>query len=138
MWRKGKGEDEINGDWIGDPAETQAQDQRHSVKRQKVNKLREPMKKLKSRRSKKIIKVKVKDELLLFFFSNGITWRGNIGNLGVLERKTALGKLFTDLPGWLFWIGDPILLCYISILWTIRDYFLHIPLLSYSPYFGSL
>lgn len=68
MWRKGKGEDEINGDWIGDPAETQAQDQRHSVKRQKVNKLREPMKKLKSRRSKKIIKVKVKDELLLFFF----------------------------------------------------------------------
>lgn len=26
-WRKGKGEDEINWDWIGDPAETQAQDQ---------------------------------------------------------------------------------------------------------------
>lgn len=33
----------------------------------------------------------------------------------------------------LLWIGIPFygVLCYISILWTIRDYFLHILLLSY-------
>jgi hypothetical protein len=51
-WRNGKDEDEINGDWMGGPAETQAQDQQ-KCKRTKSQQIRGTKEEMKSRRRSK-------------------------------------------------------------------------------------